>query len=130
MKRFISIVLFSLIASFTFAQKDNDIVLNVAGEDISKKTFVEMYQRNNPNPEKKIIRKDLDEYLDLFINFKLKLAEAKKLGLDTLPEYVQEVSTYRKQLIEPYLNDKTVTEELVNEAYERTKEIIDRKSVV
>lgn len=124
MKRFISIVLFSLIASFTFAQKDNDIVLNVAGEDISKKTFVEMYQRNNPNPEKKIIRKDLDEYLDLYINFKLKLAEAKKLGLDTLPEYVQEVSTYRKQLIEPYLNDKTVTEELVNEAYERTKEII------
>ena len=124
MKKFISIVLVSLIASFTFAQQDNDIVLEVAGEKIPKKTFIEMYQRNNPNPDKKINNKDLDEYLDLFINFKLKLAEAKKLGLDTMPAYVQEVDTYRKQLIEPYLNDKTVTEELVKEAYERTKEII------
>ena len=124
MKKFISIVLVSLIASFTFAQTDKDIVLTVAGENISKETFIEMYQRNNPNPEKKIIKRDLDEYLDLFINFKLKLAEARKQGLDTMPSYVQEVNTYRKQLIEPYLNDKTVTEELVKEAYERTKEII------
>ncbi|MBP6430086.1 MAG: peptidylprolyl isomerase, partial [Bacteroidales bacterium] len=124
MKKFISIVLVSLIASFTFAQTNKDVVLKVAGEEITKETFIEMYQRNNPNPEKKIIKRDLDEYLDLFINFKLKLAEARKQGLDTMPSYVQEVNTYRKQLIEPYLNDKTVTEELVKEAYERTKEII------
>lgn len=124
MKKFISIVLVSFIASFTFAQKEGEIVLSVGGEDISKTTFIEMYQRNNPNPEKKIIKKDLEEYLDLFINFKLKLTEARKLGLDTLPAYKNEVNTYRDQLIEPYLNDKTLSEELVREAYERTKEII------
>jgi len=124
MKRLISLVLFSFIASFTFAQVDNDIVLEVAGEKITKKTFVDLYQRNNPNPDKKIIKKDLKDYLDLFINYKLKIAESKHLGLDTLKSYTDEVNTYRKQLVEPYLNDKTVTEELVNEAYERSKEIL------
>ena len=124
MKKFVSILFISFIASFTFAQTDKDIVLEVAGENISKKTFIEMYQRNNPNPDKKIIKKDLEEYLNLFINFKLKLAQARKLGYDTLSTYVEEVNTYRKQLIEPYLNDKTVTEELIKEAYDRTKEII------
>lgn len=124
MKKLISLVLFCFITSLTYAQSDNDVVLEVAGEKITKKTFVDLYQRNNPNPEKKIIRKDLKEYLDLFINYKLKIAEAKHLGLDTLKSYTEEVNNYRKQLIEPYLNDKTVTEELVNEAYERSKEII------
>lgn len=124
MKKFVSILFISFIASFTFAQTNKDIVLEVAGENISKKTFVEMYQRNNPNPDKKIIKKDLEEYLNLFINFKLKLAQARELGYDTLSTYVEEVNTYRKQLIEPYLNDKTVTEELIKEAYDRTKEII------
>lgn len=124
MKKLIGLLLFSFITLITYAQTDNDIVVEVAGEKISKKEFVEMYQRNNPNPEKKIIKKDLNEYLELFINFKLKLAEAKKLGLDTLPEYKNEVNSYRKQLVEPYLNDKTVTESLVQEAYERSKEIV------
>ncbi|NCC19347.1 MAG: peptidylprolyl isomerase, partial [Bacteroidia bacterium] len=99
MKKLIGLLLFSFITLITYAQTDNDIVVEVAGEKISKKEFVEMYQRNNPNPEKKIIKKDLDEYLDLFINFKLKLAEAKKLGLDTLTEYKNEVNSYRKQLV-------------------------------
>ncbi|MBP1644692.1 MAG: surA 3 [Bacteroidetes bacterium] len=124
MKKLIGLLLFSFIALITYAQTDNDIVIEVAGEKISKKEFVDMYQRNNPNPDKKIIKKDLNEYLDLFINFKLKLAEARKLGLDTLTEYKNEVNSYRKQLVEPYLNDKTVTESLVQEAYERSKEIV------
>ena len=95
MKKLIGLLLFSFITLITYAQTDNDIVVEVAGEKISKKEFVEMYQRNNPNPEKKIIKKDLNEYLELFINFKLKLAEAKKLGLDTLPEYKNEVNSYK-----------------------------------
>lgn len=84
MKKLISLVLFCFVASLTYAQVDNNVVLEVAGEKITKKTFVDLYQRNNPNPDKKIIRKDLKEYLDLFINYKLKIAEAKHLGLDTL----------------------------------------------
>lgn len=124
MKKIFSLLLFSFILSKTFAQKDTDILLEVDNEKITRKEFVDMFQRNNPNPEKKIIQKDLNEYLELYINFKLKLAEARKLGLDTMPEYKAEVNSYRQQLVEPYLNDKTVTEALVQEAYERTKEIV------
>jgi peptidyl-prolyl cis-trans isomerase SurA len=120
----VSLILFSNIAMFSFAQSDNDIVLEVANEKITKKEFIDMYQRNNTNPQKKIIKKDLQDYLELFINYKLKIAEAKHLGLDTMPAYIEEVSSYRKQLVEPYLNDKTVTEDLINEAYQRSKEII------
>ncbi|MDD2530447.1 MAG: peptidylprolyl isomerase [Bacteroidales bacterium] len=124
MKKLFGLLLFSFITLISYSQTDKDIVIEVGGEKISRKEFVDMFQRNNPNPEKKILKKDLNEYLELYINFKLKLAEARKLGLDTLPEYKSEVNSYRKQLVEPYLNDNTITESLIKEAYERSKEIV------
>ncbi|MDR0971906.1 MAG: peptidylprolyl isomerase [Bacteroidales bacterium] len=124
MKKLAVLLLFVSISSFVFSQKDSDILLEVGKEKISKETFLEMFQRNNPNKGKKITPKEVDDYLELFINFKLKLIEAKEMGLDTLPSYIEEVSSYRKQLVEPYLNDKEVTEELINEAYQRSKEIL------
>lgn len=101
-----------------------EIVLEVAGEKIPKKTFVEMYQKNNTSPDKIIDRKDLDEYLELFINYKMKLAQARELGLDTIESYVSEVNSYREQLVAPYLNDASITDTLIQEAYDRMKEII------
>ena len=115
MKKLFGLLLFSFITLISYSQTDKDIVIEVGGEKISRKEFVDMFQRNNPNPEKKILKKDLNEYLELYINFKLKLAEARKLGLDTLPEYKSEVNSYRKQLVEPYLNDNTITESLIKE---------------
>lgn len=124
MKKIISLFLFIFTSTLTFAQSDNDVVLDIEGEKITKKTFVELYQKNNPNPNKTIDKKDLQDYLELFINYKLKLKEARILEMDKDPNYISEVKTYRDQLIEPYINDRNVTDALVEEAYERTKEIV------
>ena len=66
-----------------------------------------------------IDKKSLDEYVDLFINFKLKVKEAEMLKLDTAKSFINELSGYRKQLAVPYLTDKDVNDFLLLESYNR-----------
>ena len=105
------------------AQTDESVVMEVAGEKISKAEFLKMYNKNSLTSGK-INKEDLDAYLELFINYRLKLLQAKELGLDTIPSYLEEVEKYRQQLIIPYLNDAQVTQSLIEEAYERTKTFV------
>jgi peptidyl-prolyl cis-trans isomerase SurA len=64
-------------------------------------------------------KKSMKEYLELYINFRLKVQEAKDLGMDTAKAFVDELAGYRTQLAEPYFNDQEVTDELLHEAYDR-----------
>jgi peptidyl-prolyl cis-trans isomerase SurA len=64
----------------------------------------------------------LDEYMELFINFKLKVREAIELGLDTSSSFQRELLGYRKQLARPYLVDQALLDELIFEAYERQQQ--------
>lgn len=103
-----------------FAQEAKEaVVLTIAGEDIKLGEFEAIYKKNN-NSES-IDPKSVDEYLDLYINFKLKVKEATELGLDTLTKFRRELKGYREQLAKPYLSDKEVTEQLIQEAYDRMK---------
>ena len=112
------LILFALFTfSGSFAQQNNEpYLLNIAGENISKAEFLRVFQKNNTK-DQAIDKKALDEYLDLYINFKLKVKEAIETGLDTAKSFKSELSGYRGQLAQPYLVDKDVTEELINEAY-------------
>src|SRR5262249_4152555 len=76
------------------------------------------------NRDEKKDRKALEEYLNLFINYKLKVKEALDTGLDTVKNFTDELSGYRKQLAQPYLTDKEVTDKLLHEAYDRMKKDI------
>ncbi|MCF8372203.1 MAG: peptidylprolyl isomerase [Bacteroidales bacterium] len=105
----------------TYAQQSDEVVLmTVNGKEVSKAEFVRIYKKNNAN-EQSFDQKSLNEYLDLFINFKLKVAEAEALGLDTSKAFVDELAGYRKQLAKPYLVDKEVDQKLLDEAYEHLK---------
>ncbi|MDR0790277.1 MAG: peptidylprolyl isomerase [Bacteroidales bacterium] len=123
MKRLTSILLLSIVCLSAYSQNEtnNDVVLTVDGESITKQEFIDLYQRNNTTPNKVIDKQDLREYLDLFINYKLKLQEAKALGMDTTKVLTDEIEQYRKQLTAPYINDAAITEQLVEEAYDRLK---------
>mgnify|MGYP006279731749 CR=1 FL=1 len=100
------------------AQKNNDrIVMTIAGEDITAEEFLRVYNKNN-NVESK---QSLEEYLDLFINYKLKVKEAENLGYDTIAKLQKELDGYRDQLAEPYLMDEEVNQELMKEAYDRMR---------
>jgi len=103
-----------------FAQKDNPVFIEIAGEEITKEAFKEIYLKNNSG--ELVQKSSVDEYLDLFINFKLKVKEAEEKGYDTVSSFKKELAGYRKQLAQPYLTEQSMLEQLKKEAYERLKE--------
>ncbi len=98
---------------------DKRTLLTIGDEDISVAEFMRVYNKNNVKGEV-LDTKTIEEYLDLYINFKLKVKEAEDLGMDTVESFVKELEGYRNQLTKPYFIDENVTEELITEAYERS----------
>jgi peptidyl-prolyl cis-trans isomerase SurA len=107
-----------LLSSNLFAQEKDPVLLTVDGQSISLSEFEAVYKKNNR--DEVVDQKDLEEYLELYINFRLKVREAESLGLDTLRKFIEELKGYQKQLAKPYLTDKSVTEKLIKEAYDRS----------
>ncbi|WP_299261128.1 peptidylprolyl isomerase [uncultured Aquimarina sp.] len=75
-------------------------------------------------------QKDIDEYLELFINYKLKLAEAKEQGLNKKESYIKELEGYKKQLSSGYLTDTKASDALVKEAYDRLQERVNASHIL
>lgn len=116
MKRIISLLALSFMSISVFAQEN--ILLTIADEKVSVDDFMTIYNKNRQE-NNSIDAKELEEYLELFINFKLKVKEAEALGMDTVASFVKELDGYRKQLAKPYLIDKEVGDALIKEAYNR-----------
>lgn len=124
MKKFptlrILVVLFMCIGTAVTAQKKtkDPILLTINGENITVSEFLSVYRKNNI--ENQVLDpKSLEEYLELYINFKLKVKEAEELGLDTLQSFRNELKGYRDQLAKPYFVDEEVNNQLLKQAYER-----------
>ena len=120
MKKLIVCISFILGTLVVVAQKnDSPILMEIGDKKITLEEFEAIYNKNSDN--KKNTKEEVEDYLDLYIKFKLKVVEAEDLGMDTLPAFTQELEGYRKQLAQPYLSDREVTEKLIEEAYERMK---------
>ena len=112
--------IFWLSFNFTNAQiLDSDILLTISEEPVLANEFVRVYNKNL-NLVQDDSQKEVESYLELFINYKLKLAEARFLGYDKDPVYLRELRSYKNQLTQNYLTDSNVTDDLVLEAYDRT----------
>ncbi len=123
MKKYSVKILILILAVFTtlgsMAQKeDKRVLLSIGDEDVIVSEFLNVYQKNNVDTDL-ADKKSMKEYLELYINFRLKVKEAHDLGMDTVTSFVQELAGYRNQLAEPYFNDQEVTDELLKEAYDR-----------
>tara|TARA_B110001450_G_scaffold253157_1_gene276140 strand:- start:796 stop:2718 length:1923 start_codon:yes stop_codon:yes gene_type:complete len=114
MKKSILIIISILFTTNIFSQ---ETLMTINDEKISINEFENIFYKNNEDIE--ITKEYLDEYIDLFINFKLKVKESKELGYDTLSSFVKELDGYKKQLSKPYLRDNNFNENLFNEALER-----------
>lgn len=113
------VLLALLTPALLFAQGWKSKTLITLGDrNISAGEFMEVYEKNNVKNEV-LDKKSVDDYLEMYINFKLKVVEAENRHLDTLPKFVKEFQGYRKQLSKPYFSNDAVTEKLVEEAYER-----------
>jgi peptidyl-prolyl cis-trans isomerase SurA len=123
------IVLLSVnIASFGQVKSD-DVLFTVNDESVLASEFIRVYGKNLDLVQDQS-QKDVDEYLKLFVNYKLKLAEARALEFDKKPTYLKELNGYKKQLSKSYLTDNKVTDALVNEAYERISYDVNARHVL
>lgn len=116
MKKLISFALTLMLGTAVYAQ--DPVIMTIDGKEITKSEFLQIYLKNNDNP--KYDKASMDEYMELFKRFKLKVAEAEDLGYDTIPKLMKELKGYEKQLARPYLIDSSKNESLIKEAYDRT----------
>jgi len=123
------IVVFTVnIASFGQIKRD-DVLFTVSNEPVLASEFIRVYSKNLDLVQDES-QKDVDEYLKLFVNYKLKLTEARALGFDKKPAYLKEFDGYKKQLSKNYLTDNKVTDALVNEAYERISYDVNARHIL
>lgn len=97
---------------------DNKVLMTIGNKAVTVKEFTDIYNKNNLK-EEVIEKKSVDEYLDLFVNYRMKVMEAYEMKLDTSAKFKRELSGYRSQLAKPYLTNDEVSEELIEEAYKR-----------
>ncbi|MEO9852127.1 MAG: peptidylprolyl isomerase [Reichenbachiella sp.] len=98
---------------------DKDILFQLGDEPYSLKEFNYYFLKNSEEPSADSAKIKINEYLDLYVNFRLKVKEAVTQGKDQLPDFKEEFEGYKKQLAEPYLMQTKVNEEMVQEAYNR-----------
>lgn len=110
-------------SNILFSQVSDPVLMTINGNPISRSEFEYIYNKNNSNNS--LDKKTLDEYVDLFVNFKLKVEEAKAQGIDTTAAFRNELAGYRTQLTKPYLTDSKVDEHILQEAYDRMKEDVN-----
>ena len=113
-------IVLSLFINFSFAQLENNILFKVNDSLVYVDEFNRVYNKNIDLIDENN-QKDFESYLELFINYKLKLAEAYDLGLQNDPKYKSELNKYVKQLQNTYLTDRETENKFLREAYERTK---------
>ncbi len=92
------------------------VLVNIGNEKVTANEFTKVYEKNNTQADL-YNEAAVKEYLELYINFKLKVLEAEALMMDTVPSFKKELEGYRAQLAVPYFVDETVNEELLKEAY-------------
>lgn len=118
-KTILSIVLAS--ASLLGIAQEDKVLMTINGEDIMASEFLYIYEKNNQ--ETSLEKKTMDEYLDLFVNFKLKVTEAMAQGVDTTEAFKKELAGYRAQATPKYLQDNDAIDSLVVLSYNRMARI-------
>ena len=110
------------------AQKSDPIIMTVAGVDVPRSEFEYSYNKNNTDGV--IDKKTVDEYVELFVNYKLKVKAALDARLDTTTSFRQEFAQYRDQQIRPVLvtDDDMLAE--AHRIYDQTNENIGPDGLV
>jgi peptidyl-prolyl cis-trans isomerase SurA len=116
--------LFFLTSFVSIAQnKSKEVLFTINDKSYYTDEFERIYKKNL-DLVKDDSQKDLNQYLELFVGYKLKVNKAYKLGLEKNAPYQNELKSYRSQLAKNYFNDTKITQELVEEGYNRLQKEI------
>lgn len=112
---------------FMNAKVKDGVIMKVDGEDIPTEEFLYLYEKNNQQLSEPL---SIDDYLQLFEVYRLKVAEAKQEGVDTMANFQKEISQYRRELLEPYVTDTVFFNQLVDIAIEREKKDVESSHIM
>ena len=129
MKKYLALTLVLLFINLSFSQNKKDVLLTIDGKPVYTSEFKRVYNKNL-DLVKDESQKSVEGYLDLFIDYKIKVAEAYAQNLDKDETYISEFNQYRDQLSRNYILENKVTSELSLEAYERSLEEINANHIL
>ncbi|MDR1372577.1 MAG: peptidylprolyl isomerase [Dysgonamonadaceae bacterium] len=122
MKKQLLFMFLFIAPSVASAQNGDATIMTVNGKDIKKSEFLYSYNKNNT--EETVEKKSVNEYVELFKNFKLWIAEGESQYIDTTRAFRSELQEYRQQLSKPYLTEPAADEQMLRNEYERTKQAV------
>ena len=128
MKCFKLLACMLLIGSMAYAQQSDPVVMKINGVPVTRSEFEYSYNKNNS--EDVIDKKSVDEYVELFINYKLKVAAAYDAKMDTLKSFKKEFKMYRDQQIRPSFVEEQAIEAEAKEVYNKTLERIGDRGLI
>lgn len=117
-------VVLAIVCVDGFAQKNkssNKTLFSIKGEPVASDEFIYVYKKNHPAKED-FAKQKIEEYLNLYINFKLKVREARQRGIDTTASFLKEYNAYKEELKKPYLPEGKIIDSLVKITYSRLQE--------
>jgi len=101
------------------AKNADPVLMNVAGKDVRLSEFEYLFHKNNAQQTEP---QTLDQYVGMFVDYKLKVADAEAAGIDTTASFITEFSQFRDELSEPYLRDSSVLDSLVAQSFSHMKD--------
>ncbi|MDE7394023.1 MAG: peptidylprolyl isomerase, partial [Muribaculaceae bacterium] len=123
MKKSLSIIALALTCSLAAsAQKPTDVLLTIDDKPVTVSEFNYLYNKNN---SQQADQQTVDQYLDMFVNYKLKVADAEKAGLQNDAKFQKELSGYKRDLAEPYLVSAEAREQMIQDFYKRMGEQVE-----
>ena len=131
--RLLKILVLSVLTFGCAVVKNNstESIVTIDNLPVSREEFLYVFEKNNLNQNlESVTQQDVQDYLELFINFKLKVREAEALGLHQDSSFMRELEGYRKQLAQPYLTESKFMDSLVQVTYQRLGEEIKASHIL
>ncbi len=131
MTRFLLAAAFFMVCAAGLAQKKAKpaVLFSVGKEKVSADEFIYLYKKNHPAKEDLTDQK-IEEYLDLYIKFKLKVTEARARGIDKTPEFTKEYASYKDELRKPFLPESKIVDSLVTLTYNRLQKEVSAAHIL
>ena len=128
-KNLLTAALFALALTAGAQSADNPILMTVNGKAITRGEFEYSFHKNG-NIEGAVEKKSVQEYVPMFINYKLKVAAAEAAQLDTLSSFKKEFLTYRDMQLTPFMTDSSFTDSIAHVVYDNTVKQLGGKDLI
>ncbi len=123
MKKIVFSALLMGMSAMAWAQNADPVIMTINGKPVTRGEFEYAFNKNG-NIEGAVEKKTVEEYADMFVNYKLKVAAAEAEHLDTLSSFRKEFSQYRDMQLTPYLIDEAFIDSVARSIYQRSADIL------